>query len=92
MQRYRLVHESAGLSFVRYRLRPEEDLVVLRSDQVGSSELDGLLPIVRAGGVWKEEGGYLGYSGQILPSVKVFERVRGAVLEGTVAPGGRVTL
>ncbi len=92
MERYRLVHESTGLSFVRYRMRTEEELVTLKSDLVEPSDLESLRPLLRSGGVWREEGSYLCYSGQILPAVKVFERVRGAILEGVAPPGVEVAL
>lgn len=92
MERYRLVHESRDVSFVRYRLRPDGAMVSLRSDLVEEEERDQLEPLVAAGATWEEPGGYVCYSGQILPSVKVFERVAGAVLKGTVSPGETVSL
>ena len=92
MERYRLVHESEEKSFVRYRLLPEEDLVVLRSDLVEASDLETLSSLANSGAAWREEGGYLAYSGQILPSVKIFELVEGALLEGSLSPGERVSL
>lgn len=92
MERYRLVHESEGKSFVRYRLLPEEDLVFLRSDPVGMLDLENLAPMVEPGATWHEDGGYVAYSGQVLPSVKVFERVKGAVIEGRFGPGEEVSL
>lgn len=92
MERYRLVHESREQSFVRYRLRPDEAIVSLRSDLVEGPELESARPLTRAGSTWEERGGYLCYSGQILPSVKVFERVAGAVLQGKVSPGESVSL
>lgn len=92
MERYRLVHESRDVSFVRYRLRPDGAMVSLRSDLVEEEERDQLEPLVAPGATWEEPGGYVCYSGQILPSVKVFERVAGALLKSTVAPGEIVSL
>lgn len=92
MERYRLVHESRENSFVRYCLLEPEEIVVLRSDLIGASDLDALGTLAEPGATWREEEGDLAYSGQILPSVKVFERVTGAVLEGLAAPGERVSV
>lgn len=93
MEGYRFVHESREQVFVRYRLLPEEALVTLRSDLIeDATELDALRPLTGTGEVWREEGGYLCYSGQVLPAVKVFERVTGAVLEGKAVPGMNVSL
>lgn len=89
MERYRLVHESDALSLVRYRMRPEEAIATLRSDLVEPANLEALRKLVRAGTVWKEDE-YWCYSGQILPAVKIFERVTGAVIEGKADPGSTV--
>jgi asparagine N-glycosylation enzyme membrane subunit Stt3 len=95
MERYRLVHESRDQAFVRYRLLAEEGLVSMRSDLVGADsdpDVDAFRPLTGTGEVWREEGGYTCYSGQLLPAVKVFERVAGAVLQGEFAPGETVSL
>lgn len=92
MERYRLVHESTERSFVRYRLRPDEAIVSLRSDLVEGPELESARSLTLSGATWEEPGGYVCYSGQILPSVKVFERVAGAVLRGKICPGETVSL
>ena len=92
MERYRLVYESREESFVRYRLRPEEAIVSLRSDLMEKHEPGSMGPFTKSGATWEEPGGYLCYSGQIVPSVKVFERVVGAVLKGNFSPGEMVSL
>jgi len=92
MERYRLVHETCEQSFVRYRLRPDEAIVSLRSDLVDGPGLELARPLTRAGATWEESGGYLCYSGQLVPSVKVFERVVGAVLQGKVSHGETISL
>ncbi len=92
MERYRLVYESPEASFVRYRLRPEEAIVSLRSDLFETDERGAMDLFTKSGAAWEEPGGYLCYSGQILPSVKVFERCVGALLKGEFPPGERVTL
>jgi asparagine N-glycosylation enzyme membrane subunit Stt3 len=94
MERYRLVHESAELRFVRYRLIPELEAAVLRSTRIeDEATYEALLPLTEPGASWMEEDGdYFCYSGQIVAAVKIYERVAGARLVGSAIPGEEVAL
>lgn len=88
MKRHRLVHESAAEAFLRYRLIPGLETAILKSTAIaGPEEKEACLPLVEEGASWTEDGGaYFCYSGQIVPAVRIFERVAGAKVVGRI-PG-----
>ncbi len=85
LSRYRLVYESSDTSFLRYRSLSESGIVELRSTALDDEVKRELFePMAKLGSVWRE-GEYLCYSGEILPTVKVFEIVRGARALGRIS-------
>lgn len=93
-EHYRLVHESAQESFIRYRMIPELEAVTLLSTSIETPEQKAeWLPLTKSGQTWTEDGGsYFCYSGGFVPTVKVFARVSGCRLEGTASPGAKVRI
>lgn len=94
MKRHRLVHESAAEAFLRYRLILGLETAVLKSTEIdGPGEKEAVLPLVEEGASWTEDGGaYFCYSGQIVPAVRIFERVAGAKVVGKIPGGEPATL
>jgi asparagine N-glycosylation enzyme membrane subunit Stt3 len=94
MRHHRLVYESREVSFVRYRLLPDPGAVILKSTPVDSpGKREEFLPLTQEGASWTEEDGtYFCYSGQLVPTVKIYERVAGAILEGKATPRETATL
>jgi asparagine N-glycosylation enzyme membrane subunit Stt3 len=94
MNHHRLVYESRGESFIRYRLLPGLEAVILKSSPVDTPwERAELLALTEDGASWTEEKGtYFCYSGQIVPTVRIYERVAGATLLGKSANGEAATL
>ena len=93
MGRYRLVYESPEFSFLRYRAMPDIEYVELASTSVTHpSDLEFFELLTETGNTWVEDEEWLCYSGALVAEVKIFERVAGARIEGTLPRSESVTL
>ncbi len=81
---FRLVYESPRQVALRHLLLTAAETWSLQSDRVPADALDTARATL-ARTSW-QEGARLGYRGELHPSVKIFEIVRGATLHGRTDP------
>lgn len=87
LSHYRLIWESPTHSFLRYRALLDREAVELRSTLLETDALyQMVLPLTKPGAGWIEHD-FLCYSGDIQPTVKIFEIVPGAIVRISVSPG-----
>jgi hypothetical protein len=87
---FRLVFESPRQVALRHLFQPAGGVWLLQSDRIPPNALETARATL-ARPSW-QEGARIGYRGELHPSVKIFERVRGATLRGRADPGALVRL
>ncbi len=91
LSHFRLVFESQQQSFLRFTCDTQAKVIIPRTTLVRSAEDRAMALDQMRIGLWKE-GEWDAYLGHLVATVKLFEQVEGAKVDGIAPPGATVAL